>query len=256
MIKKLLKYVKINGFTHNEKVVLDEIENDIISLKLKYKRNNKYGISVFKGEGDKIILFDSHVDKVQKKNIKPIQKNKEIHATGLDNRIGVVVNLELCKTLKPKDDQKFIFIFSVREELDGSGLLKFIEKTPKIERKKWTKFYEIEVSYAKDKNGHFNKKTFSFGEDEYPLTDILDISKLPTIGKGICPINQEFANKEYQKTRIKYNTNTRQLVSKIPNIKFIYLAVPVVDMHYPRSKCDISDIFTLYEYIINDINTL
>lgn len=253
MLKRLNRYVQIGGFTHNEKVVLDEIEKEISHLK--YKRDNKYGISVYKGTGDEITLLDTHVDKVQKKHMIPKQIDKEIYATALDNRIGVSVNLELCKTLKPKDNQTFIFLFTVREEVDGTGMLKFIEKTSKKERKKWKNFYEIDVCYAKDSKGYFKEKTFIFGDDkEYFLSEFLDVPKMPIIGKGICPIDQKFASYEYQKTGIKHNTNSRQMLKKLPDIMFTYLAVPVIDMHYLESRCHIDDIMRLYEYLLEEFN--
>jgi hypothetical protein len=99
--------------------------------------------------------------------------------------------------------------------------------------------------------GYFHPKTFSFQcRTEYPLSDFLDELLLPRIGKGICPIDQNFASYSYP----KYNVNAKQVRKYLGNdLEIKYIAVPVVDMHYERSTCNLKDVLRMYEWLKIDI---
>jgi putative aminopeptidase FrvX len=251
--ENIQKYVQIDGCTHSENVVLDELEKDLYEYD--FVRNKKYGISVTIGEGKNIILIDSHVDKVQSSHITPLFEEDEVlTATGLDNRIGVVVNLLLLKTItKIKDNWKIIYLFTTKEEFGGIGIKQYIQSVRKAERKNWKRFYEIDVAFAKTVQGYYHPKSFTFrNRNEYALSLILDEALLPTLGKGICPIDQRFASY----SRPKYNVNAKQVKYYVKDLEVKYIAVPVVDMHYKRSTCNLKDVVRMYEWLKNDIEKI
>lgn len=259
-IKKfLLEYCQIPGTPHSERAILDKLENEFKEFGLKYERMNKFGIVVIKGNpltAKKITVFDSHVDCVQKNHIEPSYdpQTKVFTATGLDNRIGVSINHMLARFLSPSNVECYLFLFSTKEELDGSGVKNFVQSRTRAERKKWLKWCEIDVCYAKDVNGFFKDTTFSYRDpsDVYKLSEILWLDKLPTIGRGFCPIVRGYKTQDWgYKSIPKNNTNTRQLRKAMPDFKNIqYYAVPVLDMHYKISKAHMYDISLLLRYLI------
>jgi len=140
------------------------------------------------------------------------------------------------------------------EEIGGLGMLEYIKTISKKERKKWKRFYEIDVAFARTLEGHYFPKTFCFGDyDDFFLSEFLDEHVLPRIGKGICPIDQNFAS--YSDP--KYNVNAKQVRKYLGNdFDIKYIAVPVVDMHYEKSICNFNDVLRMYEWLKDDIEKL
>jgi putative aminopeptidase FrvX len=61
-------------------------------------------------------------------------KEDELTATGLDNRVGVVVNLLLIKEIEVKKGWKIIFLFTTQEENGGLGIRNYMQN-PKRRKK-------------------------------------------------------------------------------------------------------------------------
>lgn len=133
VIERFLEYVQIDSPTGEEKEFRQRLEKDLDKLGIEYCVDNageKSGsnsgnlILKLKGEGDKTILFSSHMDTVSPgRKIKPIIKDGIIYSDettvlGGDDKSGVAAIMEMLAVLKEENipHHNIEVVFSISEE--------------------------------------------------------------------------------------------------------------------------------------------
>ena len=217
--------VKIESYSGNEKNISKFIEHYLENKKVKHTRLGNDIIVHITNGSKKAIIVNAHIDtvKLQEREswgTNPFKLSKEkdkYYGLGVsDEKISVAILLDMINSIKAKKTDIFL-IFVTKEEIDGSGSIRFID------------FFKKKFNYKKNlciiceptnsnyielgNKGSIFFKIITLGKSSHASKPNHGINSIDIMIKKIKEINKEF--KFYSKTCKKLGPATIAFPTRI-----------------------------------------